>query len=358
MESSIATVLGGLAVKSDEPGTLRKMLDLVPGISGGLSWSQLAGDVTSAASPMIAGGKRILSGLFGGSEGAITNAISHDSGLGSGATSSILAMAAPMVMGLLNKKVRDGDLTMSSLATSLKNESATIRGALPSGVSDLIWRRTAGESPVIAQTVKQESSSAGWLWALGLCALALGCLWLFTHGRRAAVDIGSAATGAANRLADEAKSVGSDMKRHVPEIRLKNPNADGETRLLAFVRDNNAMPNDTTWIAFDRLRFDSGSAKLKPASADQLDDVAAIFVAYPSLRAKIGGYTDSKGSDERNLALSEARADTVKSQLVARGIGAERLTAEGYGEKYAVADNSTEAGRAENRRVALQITDK
>ena len=118
------------------------------------------------------------------------------------------------------------------------------------------------------------------------------------------------------------------------------------------------MPSDSTRFDFDRWRFDSGSAKLKPESSDQLDDVAAIFKAYPQLRGKVVGYTDAQGSAQANLALSEARANAVKSELVARGVSDTRLTTEGYGEQNAIADNSTESGRADNRRAALQITDK
>jgi len=355
IESSIATVLGGLSAKSEEPGLLRKMLDLAPGEAGG--WTQLAGGISGAAAPLLAGGRRILSGLFGNSESAITNAISHESGLGVNATSTILAMAGPMVMGLLGRKVRDGDITMSGLSGMLQREASTIRSALPSGVSDLIWRREAAtplESPVIAQSVQQVSSFPGWAGALMLGALALGALWLFTHGRRTVSEIGSATTGAANRLANEATDT---VKRHVPTVELRIPGAPGETKLLAFVQDP-ALPANSTAFDFDRLRFNTGSAQLRAESAPQLDDVAAILAAYPNVRAKICGYTDARGNGQSNMALSEARADTVRSQLMARGVAGERLTAEGFGPNSPIADNATDSGRAENRRVALLVVSK
>jgi outer membrane protein OmpA-like peptidoglycan-associated protein len=101
------------------------------------------------------------------------------------------------------------------------------------------------------------------------------------------------------------------------------------------------VPDTTTWFDFDRLLFNTGSATLQPQSKDQLQDIAAILKTYPNAHVKIGGYTDNVGSAASNLALSQERADSVRSQLVSMGVDADRLTAEGYGEENPVGDNST-----------------
>jgi outer membrane protein OmpA-like peptidoglycan-associated protein len=73
---------------------------------------------------------------------------------------------------------------------------------------------------------------------------------------------------------------------------------------------------------------------------------------------KLGGYTDNTGDPEANLKLSQQRAETVMADLVKLGVDANRLKAEGYGQEHSVADNSTEEGRAKNRRIDLSVTSK
>jgi K(+)-stimulated pyrophosphate-energized sodium pump len=116
--------------------------------------------------------------------------------------------------------------------------------------------------------------------------------------------------------------------------------------------------NDTTWFDFDRLTFDTNSATLSAQSQEQLGNIASILKAYPNMQIKIGGYTDNTGDYAANMQLSQQRADSVQQQLVGMGIAAERIQAEGYGPQHPIADNSTEAGRARNRRIALLVTRK
>ena len=76
---------------------------------------------------------------------------------------------------------------------------------------------------------------------------------------------------------------------------------------------------------------------------------------YPQLRVEVAGHTDDRGSHAYNLDLSQRRAQAVLDYFVQMGIDAARLVPKGYGETAPVADNATEAGRAENRRVELRI---
>ena len=75
------------------------------------------------------------------------------------------------------------------------------------------------------------------------------------------------------------------------------------------------------------------------------------------LSVRIEGHTDSAGVPEQNLALSERRATAVVEQLVLRGVSAQRLSAEGFGDRRPIGDNATRAGRAANRRIELVVVD-
>jgi OOP family OmpA-OmpF porin len=101
------------------------------------------------------------------------------------------------------------------------------------------------------------------------------------------------------------------------------------------------------------INFDTGKATIKPDSAKTLDDAAAALKGVPDLKLEVAGHTDNVGGADANRKLSEARAQSVMQALVTRGIAAARLTAKGYGPDKPVADNSTEPGRAKNRRVEL-----
>jgi outer membrane protein OmpA-like peptidoglycan-associated protein len=110
-------------------------------------------------------------------------------------------------------------------------------------------------------------------------------------------------------------------------------------------------------LSGDTLKFDTGKSTLKPSGMEQLSMIASIMRDYPENRIAIAGHTDSVGRDDYNLALSQARADSVKSYLLQQGVAPRCIVAsQGFGERYPVADNATAAGRAQNRRVELAIT--
>ncbi len=142
LEASIATIMAGLASKAEDSGALRRILDTVSSIPGPVSLSQIAGSVTDPNSSLMAMGKRIVPSLFGNNEKIVTGAISRDSGLSSGAISTLLTMAAPVVMSFISKQMRDGGMTMSGLGSMLQREIASIRSALPAGLSELFWPAT------------------------------------------------------------------------------------------------------------------------------------------------------------------------------------------------------------------------
>lgn len=102
--------------------------------------------------------------------------------------------------------------------------------------------------------------------------------------------------------------------------------------------------------------FDVNSSTVKPGGYDELQRVAGVLNNYPQTTIQIAGHTDSTGSDQYNMQLSQQRANAVKNALVGYGVAPARLMTIGYGESKPIASNATDAGRQMNRRVAITIT--
>ena len=103
------------------------------------------------------------------------------------------------------------------------------------------------------------------------------------------------------------------------------------------------------------ITFAGGKAVIDPSSLPALDAAVEALKELPELSLIVEGHTDSVGSDARNMALSQARANAVRAYFVEHGVAKERLFAIGYGETQPVADNATKEGRAENRRIELRV---
>ncbi|MBV4471754.1 OmpA family protein [Pseudomonas siliginis] len=101
--------------------------------------------------------------------------------------------------------------------------------------------------------------------------------------------------------------------------------------------------------------FDFDKSDLTPAAKAQLDTLMDKLRNADVVSIKVIGHTDSKGSDAYNQALSERRANSVAAYLLSQGLAPNKLTSEGRGESEPVADNTTDEGRADNRRVELHI---
>lgn len=108
-------------------------------------------------------------------------------------------------------------------------------------------------------------------------------------------------------------------------------------------------------ITLEGVNFEFNSDRLTTASLGVLDGVAADLKKHPRLRIELQGHTDSSGADAYNLALSQKRADAVRTRLVEQGVPAGQLESKGYGESQPIANNATPDGRAQNRRVVMLV---
>jgi outer membrane protein OmpA-like peptidoglycan-associated protein len=117
-----------------------------------------------------------------------------------------------------------------------------------------------------------------------------------------------------------------------------------------------AIEGDSVVVSFaGEVMFDSGSRNLSPGALSRLDSVAATINRYPDSNVLVQGHTDSSGPEDANLRLSEDRALMVKNQLVMEGVASSRVTTLGFGESKPLVTNATPEGRAQNRRVEIEL---
>jgi outer membrane protein OmpA-like peptidoglycan-associated protein len=144
------------------------------------------------------------------------------------------------------------------------------------------------------------------------------------------------------------------MTRSLPGgVRINIPAGGMEDRLAGYLAAPTASGGS---FDFDRLEFETGSTNLTSTSRAQIADVAAILKAYPRARITIAGHTDNTGDEAANVELSRGRAQAVMDALRNSGVAATNMQSQGYGSSSPIADNSTDSGRARNRRVTLSVT--
>jgi outer membrane protein OmpA-like peptidoglycan-associated protein len=108
-------------------------------------------------------------------------------------------------------------------------------------------------------------------------------------------------------------------------------------------------------IILKNVFFETGSADLKPISQVELNGLRDLLNLYPAMRIQINGHTDDIGTDSDNMLLSDRRATSVKNYLIQQGISAARLQAKGFGETRPIEPNTTDTGRAKNRRTEFMV---
>lgn len=118
-------------------------------------------------------------------------------------------------------------------------------------------------------------------------------------------------------------------------------------------RERLSRPGGRLTLTEGQIHFATGQSAVPADAEATLMDVARTLKENPSWRVQVQGYTDNVGSNSSNLELSQSRAEAVRNWLIDHGVNPKQLSAKGYGETRAVATNSTEEGRSQNRRVEV-----
>ncbi|HEY6308942.1 MAG TPA: OmpA family protein [Candidatus Angelobacter sp.] len=325
----------------------------------------------SATNNMIGAGQQLLSKIFGNKGSAVNDLVAKSGGVSSSSAAKLMSLAAPLVLGVLGKRAAAQGLDASGLANTLLSEKSDIAAAAPPGLSQLLGggptivsKTTEGVTDRVAEPVHLERVSTGeapmereparptrWL-PLVVAALAALALLLFLRGRTARPNVDTLAAQATNAAHDALAKV------ELPGgTNISVPRGSINYNLAAFLADKSATDVPKTFV-FDHLNFDSATTNLTPQSVATVNDLASVLKAYPNAQVQLVGHTDNTGSPQANQTLSLDRASAVKGMLVSQGVGADRIATAGYGQDRPVAPNDTEAGRAQNRRLELNVTSK
>ncbi len=215
-----------------------------------------------------------------------------------------------------------------------------IRDALVAGAV----RAFGLEHVVSTISVSPQTASAPWLEALPFMLGQMGDVTEFSlvvAGGTAELS-GLAVTEAASQ------SIESLVALSLPGLEVVN--------LLEVGADEHELvQGKLDGLDLTRVTFSVGSTDLEPAGLSVLATVVAILGDHPDVVIEIGGHTDATGSEDKNVELSQGRAEAVLEYLVDGGVARERMTAVGYGSQHPVGDNFTEAGRAANRRIEIVV---
>lgn len=358
----VPTLLASIAGRSGDSGFMSQLASLAMNTpSDAESLARSTNAITGSGVETNTGGW--LSGLPGGTVSAVTNAISRYAGVRASSASSLLSFGVPLVLGYLGRMMRSDHLDASKLAQRFQSERGSIASALPAGFSAFLptgWlggagARTVGDETtrraVVDTAVRRERTGSRWLPIALLALIVGGLLWWVTRDRAVGPGgVSSAVSSAAGTVGSAART----MTRSLPGgVRIDIPAGGMEDRLASYLAAPTASGGS---FDFDRLEFETGSTTLTSASRAQLASVAAILKAYPRAQVIIAGHTDNTGDEAANIALSRGRAQAVADALRTSGVPAASLQSQGYGSSSPIADNSTESGRARNRRVTLSVT--
>ena len=420
LSAIIPTILGTVTQKASTTDGASGIMDLLRlgnhdgGILDNVSGLLTGGDQTNS---LLSTGGSVVKSLLGDKVGGVIDLISNFAGVKQSSSSSLLSMAAPILLGLIGKKVKSDGLGVSGLMSLLGGQAANIQSAMPSGIASgltsllglgslgnivdsvksNVTSSTTSASTTARKVVEEENNKGGgfnWWWLL--LPLALAGLFFAMRGcneKEAVVDavnktkeavsdasktVVAGADSLASKAADATNAAVNAVKGSVNAagdwvtdlgkmIKLSLPGGAAlevgensvENRLVTFINDKTKAVDKTTWFSLDRLYFETGKSSLKAESQAQVKNIAAIMKAYPEVELRLGGYTDNTGKAESNLKLSAARANTAMAELVKLGVAAKRLTAEGYGQEHPICPaNDTPECRAQNRRIDVRVTKK
>lgn len=392
----IPSVVTGLANKASEPDGIGKIIQYAQEYHQAGVFKNPEGFLNTNANDLLQKGTNLFARLFGGSAPSLSTMVADYSDIKPSTASSLFGMALPAVLSLLGKNASTNTVGTSSISTVLSNQGHHLASSLPDGFSlsrifsnannkiSSVTRSVSNTEPVYTPPPAEKSGgSASWLLPLLLLMLLAFAAWYFLKdgcnntSKSATVTTDSTNTDSSNKPSainsalgkldsltgdffyDQGDTVSIDLPNNAGKLTVGKNST--EYKLINFLNDKNALLDTVkgNWFEFTNVHFKTGTSTLTDSSINQLKNFAAIAKAFPTAQFKIGGYTDSTGDANMNVALSQKRAEAVAGLVKKLGVAASSIEGvKGYGKEWPLADNATPEGRAINRRVAVNVKAK
>ncbi|HKP27751.1 MAG TPA: OmpA family protein [Gemmatimonadales bacterium] len=317
-----------------------------------------------------AGAPDLIKGVFAERFGAIANATASYT---TGRSSTIGAMFGAVVthaLAVIGRHMRENNLPAGALSSVLAGQKSSIWASVPPELSlaSLLGPPARPAPSYVTASAAPPERGTSWLVPVLLLLVAGGVVWWLLRSRAservvsagldtvpATVVVPPAAPSAVP--AESLPPAQASNKVSLPNgVTLNAPRGGMEDRLVTFLNDPAAKPDENLWFDFTHLDFAPGTAQLVPGSRKEITNLAQILKAYPSVRVKIGAFTDSSGTDAVNRQLSKARAEAVAKELRASGVGGQIAGVDGYGAAFAkVAPSASDGERSRDRRLGVSV---
>jgi outer membrane protein OmpA-like peptidoglycan-associated protein len=399
----LPSLLGGLMNKASDETESAGLIDFIGknDLGGGMldNLEGLLGSTESSGN-LMGMGSTIMKYLMGNKTDAMIDVITRITGLNNTKIGSIIRMAAPLFISYIGKKIKSDGLGAAGLFKLLSSQKDYVKESAPPGLLDSLGFRTFGLSDKVEQasdTLKNagnevadrigdalkntagsitgsatdlgsqavEKGKSGfskilpWIGILLILMVLVyflrGCGGQATEASNNMIDKTSSAMEAAsatsNAIANAFKSFSLPNGKQI-----KTTTGSFIDNINSYVSSSKSDPNNR--FTFDKVTFKSGSAMIAEESEQQLLNLVNIMDAYPNIEIRVEGHTDNTGKAETNQRISNQRALVVKKYLMDQGIGAQRVTAVGFGQTKPIASNANEEGRERNRRVDVFVLNK
>lgn len=384
--SIMPALLGGAINKSNSPEGAAGIMDML----GKLDMSSL-GDITglfgggsSSVNGLLSSGGGMAETLLGSKASGVADFIANMAGLKSSSSSSLMKMAAPLLMSVVNNQVQGKGLGF--LTDLLMSQKSNVANALPAGLgsvmgfADMFSKggedvKAAGSSATStatntvtssATTANAGGSSSLLKWLLPLLLVTGVIWWMAKDG--CANKVTETATEMVDAATAQKDSIASAIAAAMEATKAKFASIDADAK-VAFDKitlEEGSSPfqiknyidggfNGDAKFQVKNVNFAIGSAALSKEAQAEVDNLAALLKVYTGVNIAINGHTDNSGDAAFNQTLSQARAASIMARLVGKGIDTKRLSAVGFGQDRPVGDNATEEGKTQNRRIELIV---